>query len=319
MKHWSKWLITLATSAVLTACGGGDNDPGTLAQEANARGLTALVAAADKAGLSTALGASGANLTVFAPSDAAFTSLASSLGFASATAMVQALDSATLAKILQYHVLPARKSAADLVAGGATQPTLYQFGGSASTLALDTRAGVKLTDKVLTQATVGMADVPASNGVIHVVDKVLVPAGVLNIVQMARLNPTFSVLVEAVAAAGLVSTLSGAGPYTVFAPTNDAFGAALNELGLSKAQLLASPTLAGTLTYHVVSGDIRAATVAALPKPATVTTVQGQTFSVGTDLGITDRRARKAMLVATDVVASNGVIHVIDKVILPAP
>jgi uncharacterized surface protein with fasciclin (FAS1) repeats len=155
--------------------------------------------------------------------------------------------------------------------------------------------------------------------VIHVVDKVLVPAGVLNIVQMARLNPTFSVLVEAVAAAGLVSTLSGAGPYTVFAPTNDAFGAALNELGLSKAQLLASPTLAGTLTYHVVSGDIRAATVAALPKPATVTTVQGQTFSVGTDLGITDRRARKAMLVATDVVASNGVIHVIDKVILPAP
>jgi uncharacterized surface protein with fasciclin (FAS1) repeats len=134
---------------------------------------------------------------------------------------------------------------------------------------------------------------------------------------MAKLNPTFSVLVEAVVAANLANTLSGAGPLTVFAPTNDAFTAALTELSLTKAQLLASPSLPGILTYHVVSGNVRAADVVALPKPASVTTVQGSAFTVGTTLAITDGRARVANLVATDVIASNGVIHVIDKVILP--
>jgi transforming growth factor-beta-induced protein len=317
MNRWLKWLAAVGAAALVSACGGGDDPPGTLAQEASARGFSALVAAADKAGLVPALGSSSSNLTVFAPTDAAFASLASTLGFSSATAMVTALDGPTLAKILTYHVLPTRKAAADLVAGGATQPTLYTFEGTAQTLALNTTAGVKITDEVLTQATVTAADIPASNGVIHVIDKVLVPPGVLNIVQMAKLNPTFSVLVEAVVAANLGTALSGTGPFTVFAPTNDAFTSALSELSLSKAQLLASPGLAGILTYHVVAGDVRAATVVALPKPASVTTLQGSPFSVGSTLAITDGRSRTANLVATDVIASNGVIHVIDKVILP--
>ncbi len=313
-----KKLTALCTVALVAACGGGDPPPDTLAAEATARGFSALVAASAKAGLVPALSSSTSSLTVFAPTDAAFTSLATTLGFASATAMVTALDGPTLAKILQYHVLPTRKSAGELVAGGATQATLYTFEGAASTLALNTTAGVKITDEVLTQATVTAADVPASNGVIHVIDKVLVPPGVLNIVQMAKLNPSFSVLVEAVVAANLATTLSGAGPYTVFAPTNDAFTAALTELTLTKAQLLASPSLGGILTYHVVAGNVRAATVIALPKPASVSTVQGSAFTVGTTLAITDGRARVANLAATDVIASNGVIHVIDKVLLPA-
>jgi transforming growth factor-beta-induced protein len=304
----------------MAACGGSDDDPGTLAQEASDRGFTALVAAATKAGLANDLGAAGANLTVFAPTNAAFNSLATTLGFADATAMVNALDASTLEKILAYHVLPARKTAADLTAGGPTQNTIYSFEGAATKLAVDTTSGVKLTDAVLTQANVTTANVGASNGIIHAIDKVLVPPGVLNVVQMAQLNPSFSVLVEAVVSANLASTLSGAGPFTVFAPTDDAFTAALTELSLTKAALLASPDLAPILTYHVVADDVRAAEVVALqPKPAAVTTVQGETFSVGADLGITDRRSRKANLVATDVVASNGVIHVIDKVILPAP
>ena len=319
MMHWFKKFAAVSAVALVAACGGSDDPapPGTLAQEATARGFSALVAAADKAGLVPALSSGTSSLTVFAPTDAAFTSLATTLGFASATAMVTALDGPTLAKILQYHVLPSKKLAADLVAGGATQPTLYSFEGSATTLALNTSAGVKITDEVLTQATVTTANVAASNGVIHVIDKVLVPPGVLNVVQMAQLNPTFSVLVEAVVAANLASTLSGTGPFTVFAPTNDAFTAALTELQLSKAQLLASPTLPGILTYHVVAGNVRAAAVIALPKPASVTTVQGAAFTVGTSLAITDGRARVANLAATDVIASNGVIHVIDKVILP--
>lgn len=169
--------IASAAVPLLAACGGGDEDhnPGTLAEVAAANGFTALVAAADKAGLVPALSRSSSSLTVFAPTDAAFTSLATTLGFADATAMVTALEGDTLASILQYHVLPSKKLAADLVAGGATQNTLYTFEGTATSLTLDTSAGVKITDEVLTQATVTAADVPASNGVIHVIDKVLLP------------------------------------------------------------------------------------------------------------------------------------------------
>jgi transforming growth factor-beta-induced protein len=323
MNRWIRRLAALAAATVLAACGGNDDPPPaaplTLAQEATARGFTALVAAADKAGLAGALSSASSNLTVFAPTDAAFVTLAARLGFASATAMVNALDGATLAKILQYHVLPTRKTAADLVAGGATQATLYDFEGAAATLALSTTGGVRITDEVLDQATVTTADVPASNGVIHVIDKVLVPPGVLTVVQMAQANPSFSVLVQAVVAANLAGALSGAGPFTVFAPGDAAFAATLSELALTPAQLLASPDLAAILTYHVVSGNVRAADVAALPKPVSVTTLQGTTFSVDAALQINDARNRRANLVATDVVASNGVIHVIDNVILPAP
>lgn len=97
--------------ALVSACGGSD-DPGTLAEEASARGFSALVAASTKAGLVPALSSGSSDLTVFAPTDAAFTSLATKLGFASATAMVNTLEADTLAKILQYHVLPTAKTAA---------------------------------------------------------------------------------------------------------------------------------------------------------------------------------------------------------------
>ncbi|MCK6434769.1 MAG: fasciclin domain-containing protein, partial [Aquabacterium sp.] len=268
--------------------------------------------------LVSALDDPAASLTVFAPTDAAFGNLARSLGFADANAMVQALDSATLAKILRYHVLPARKPAATLASGSGSEGTLYSFEGKAASLKLSTTGGVKITDAALTQATVTAADVQTDNGVIHAVDKVLVPPGVLNVVQMAQVNPTFSVLVEAVVTANLASTLSGPGPFTVFAPTDTAFVGALTELALTKPQLLASPDLGAILTYHVVAGNVRAANVVALPKPAAVATVQGGSFSVGADLGLTDALGRTATLVATDVIASNGVIHVIDKVILPS-
>ena len=324
MKRWIQVLAALGTATVLAACGGDDDPPpapapGTLAQEASARGFTALVAAADKAGLVGALSSASSSLTVFAPTDAAFTTLASRLGFANASAMVDALDGPTLAKMLQYHVLPTRQQASELAAGAATRDTLYQFEGAAATLALSTTGGVRITDEVLNQASVTSADVPASNGVIHAIDQVLVPPGVLTVVQMAQANPSFSVLVQAVSSANLAGTLGGAGPFTVFAPTDTAFAATLNELSLSAADLLASPDLAAILTYHVVAGDVRAADVVALPKPAAVTTVQGGDFSVDAALAITDGRSRTANLVATDIVASNGVIHVIDNVLLPAP
>jgi uncharacterized surface protein with fasciclin (FAS1) repeats len=101
----------------------------------------------------------------------------------------------------------------------------------------------------------------------------------------------------------------------VFAPTNDAFAALLHELHLTKAQLLANkPLLTKVLTYHVVPAQVLSSQI---PFDQPVKSVQGDTFTIGKDLKITDQANRKAGIVATDVAASNGVVHVIDKVILP--
>ncbi|QCB47287.1 fasciclin domain-containing protein [Hydrogenophaga sp. PAMC20947] len=139
----------------------------------------------------------------------------------------------------------------------------------------------------------------------------------LNIVQTAQADSQFSILVEAVVAADLATTLSGTGPFTVFAPTNTAFAALLTELGVTKAALLANkPLLTQVLTYHVLDGQVLKAQV---PVDTPITTLQGETFSINSSLVITDQRARTANITATDIRTTNGVIHVIDKVILPAP
>lgn len=138
-----------------------------------------------------------------------------------------------------------------------------------------------------------------------------------NLVQVAQADPQFSILVEAVTAARLDTTLSGPGPYTVFAPTNAAFAALLTELGVSKADLLADTALlTQVLTYHVLDGRVLKVDV---PVGAPIASKQGDTFTVDATLTITDQRQRRAAITATDVIASNGVIHVIDRVILPAP
>ena len=320
MTRWLKFLVATSSIALVAACGGDDDPPGTIAEVAAERQLSALVAAADKAGLVDELSAEDASLTVFAPTDAAFGALATTLGFADAAAMVAALDGPTLAQILSYHVLPARKPAAQLRAGD--EPTLYAFEGAPATLAVATTGGVTLGDEVLTRATVTTADVPARNGVVHVIDKVLVPPGVLDIVQMARLNPAFSTLASAVAAADLAGALSGDGPLTVFAPTDEAFAALLARTGLDAGQLLASPGLADVLLYHVVAGDVRAADVLALPNPARVDTLlAGRDLELRKDtLTLVDGDADSpdATIAATDVVARNGVIHVVTQVLIPA-
>lgn len=136
-----------------------------------------------------------------------------------------------------------------------------------------------------------------------------------DIVAKAQDTPSLSILVEAVVAAGLVSALSAPGPLTVFAPTNDAFAALLGELGVTKEALLANKTLlTSVLTYHVVSGRVLKADV---PVNTPIKTLQGATFTVGADLRLTDARGRTAGISATDILCSNGVVHVIDKVILP--
>lgn len=312
-----KWLKTLVTAFAMTgllaACGGGDDDPApppTIAGLAQQQNLTALLAAANKAGLSATLANTSVGLTVFAPTNAAFDTLATQLGFADANALVAALPPAALANILNYHVLPTRQTAAQLSTGAATRATAYTFDGSPATLTVSTTGGVSLTDAALTQATVTTANVAASNGVVHVVNKVLVPPGVLNVVQMAQVNPLFSTLVDAVVDANLATTLSGAGPFTVFAPTNQAFA----DIASTVASL--TPTqLSTVLTYHVLPSQVLASQV---PFGTPVATVSGQSITVqNSPLRIVDTTATPAPIVATDVRASNGVIHVISKVLIP--
>jgi uncharacterized surface protein with fasciclin (FAS1) repeats len=130
------------------------------------------------------------------------------------------------------------------------------------------------------------------------------------IVEVASSNPDFSTLVAAVDAAGLVETLSSDGPFTVFAPTNEAFEA-LPE-GLLDALLLPEnkDALTSILTYHVISGEVMAADVTA----GEVDTVEGSPITITTDDGV---KVDDANVIATDVDASNGVIHVIDSVLVP--
>ncbi|MGJ3241073.1 MAG: fasciclin domain-containing protein [Anaerolineae bacterium] len=138
------------------------------------------------------------------------------------------------------------------------------------------------------------------------------------IVDIAVENEDFSILVQAVTAADLVETLSGEGPFTVFAPTNEAFAAALGELGLEATDLIGdTDLLASILTYHVVSGAVFSTD---LSDGLEVTTVNGATFTVNVSddgVSITDGMGRTANVTAVDIEASNGVIHVLDNVILP--
>lgn len=321
-----------AASTLLAACGGGDDDApvtndtpatklGNIVEIAQANpDFSTLVAAVVKAGLAGAL--SGTDLlTVFAPTNAAFDSAAVSLGLANGAALVNALPASALASVLLYHVVAGKNLSTSLTAGNL--PTLYTFEGSPAALALSLTGGVKLTDAVLTAATVTRADIEASNGVIHVVDKMLVPPGVLNIVQMAQLNPAFSSLVVAVVAAGLADALSAATPkLTVFAPTNDAFAAIASTVAS-----LDNSGLKTVLLHHVVGSEVLSTSI---PFGTPVDTLT-QPSSAPQQITINNNAIAPAIatitdasgstppsnIVAVDVRASNGVIHVIDKVLIP--
>jgi uncharacterized surface protein with fasciclin (FAS1) repeats len=171
---------------------------------------------------------------------------------------------------------------------------------------------VLATGTALTLAACGGSDDPAPTPA-----PAPAPVAAKNIVELAQATPDLSILVDAVIAADLVSTLSGTGPFTVFAPTNTAFAAALTELKTTKEALLADKVaLAKILTYHVVQGKVLKADV---PVGVPITTVQGGKFTVDSTLMISDEStpARKAKITDTDILASNGVVHLIDKVILP--
>merc|ERR1719221_161614 len=167
-------------------------------------------------------------------------------------------------------------------------------------------------------ATVVIADVVCSNGVIHAIDAVLLPPAATpapappSIVDTAVANGAFTVLVEALQEAELVDALSGPGPFTVFAPTDDAFTALLEALNATKEELLARTDLATILQYHVIQGQVLSSDLAPTQD---VTTASGDSLTITNDG--TTVMAGPATVVIADVVCSNGVIHAIDAVLLP--
>jgi len=318
--------LSLLTLATLAGCADDDEpivtEPGSIVETAQATpALSTLVAAvqfaSDNDDLVNLLANPG-TLTVFAPTNAAFDALAVELtGTPGATGadLLTAANKPLLRSVLQYHVLTTTVTAAGIPFG---KPITSAEG---SVFKIDTGSPPTITDGRNRLSKITATDVEASNGVVHLIDKVILPAD-KNIVQTAQALAAgspgeFGILVEAVVAADLATTLSGPGPFTVFAPTDAAFAALLAELGVTKAALLADkPLLTKVLTYHVVSGRVFKAEV---PVGAPIGTVQTGTFSISAALEITDARSRSSKIVGTDTLTSNGVIHVIDKVLLPAP
>lgn len=309
--NWWRRLTAVVTTGVLAGalagCGGGGSDPNVVevAQgDPQFSVLAEAVAAADLAGTLSGPGP----YTVFAPTDSAFTALLGELGITKAQLLA---DKTLLRAVLQYHVVAGKVPQSAVPLG---KPITPLQGGIFKVDKVGT--DLVVTDGRNRQARITATDIMASNGLIHVVDHVLLPAN-QTLVQTAQARPDFSLLVEAVAAAGLVDTLNGTGPFTVFAPTNDAFARLLAELGVTKDQLFADKALlTRVLTYHVLPARVLKAEV---PIGMPITTVQGGSFTVDANLAITDANGRQASITATDVLASNGVIHVIDRVILPKP
>ena len=257
-----------------------------------------LVEALMKADLVGAVADSEAELTVFAPTNDAFTALLSELGATS----LDDISVETLTDILLYHVIGSKAMSTDLATG--YFPTLSTF--SANNLSMYIMVGEGVTINGSTMVT--DADIEADNGVIHVVDKVILPPSVVDI---AIANENFSTLVDAVVKAGLVDALSAEGPLTVFAPTNDAFDALFAELGVSGIDELTAEQLAPILTYHVVSGNVLSTDLMDGEVP---TLNDGNNITVDLSSGV---MIDESNVVAVDVQGANGVVHVIDKVLLP--
>lgn len=265
--------------------------------------FTILVAALQEADLVGALQGEGP-FTVFAPTDDAFVALLEALDISAE----QLLAQPGLADVLLYHVVSGKVMSTDL-SDGMMAPTL-----NGESITVDLSMGVKIND-----SSVAIADIEATNGVIHVIDQVLVPSNFelvleeeMDIVDIALGNEDFSILVAALQQADLVGALQGEGPFTVFAPTNDAFADLLAALDISAADLLAQPALADVLLYHVVSGKVMSGDLSdGLMAP----TLNGESITFDLSDGV---KVNMSNVISADIEASNGVVHVVDSVLVPS-
>ncbi|NRT16535.1 putative surface protein with fasciclin (FAS1) repeats [Flavobacterium sp. 28A] len=298
-----------------TSCSNDDNDE-PVATDNTITGIAAktpdfsiLVQALTKADLAVTLQGTD-NYTVFAPTNAAFTAFLATTPYAT----INDVPTAALKEILLNHVISGTIKSTDLTT--TYIKTLAKGTASATnnlSMFVNTSGG---TVKLNGVAMVTSADIMASNGVIHIVDAVI---NLPTIVTHATANPNFTSLVGALTGndqPDFVSILSGTGPFTVFAPTNDAFTALDAELTGGIASVSAA-NLTKVLKYHVVSGNILAATLTEGKVVPTLETPQSFTVQLTSGAKIKDANDRISTIVATDVQCSNGVIHVLNKVLLP--
>ncbi len=294
--------VTISTPDIITANGVVHLIDGVLTGNldvvdvATVRGFSSLVGAVQAAGLTSTLRTTE-NITVFAPTNDAFTAIP---GGAPSNAQA-------LARVLQLHVTGARVLAANL-SNGQMVPSLLgpslrvNIAGTAVSLVGPTNS-----------ANVTVTDIAAKNGIIHVISAVLLPPPpppTLNILQTATATPTLSTLTAAITAAGLGSTFTGTPKYTVFAPENAAF-TALGQASVDALLLAANrTTLQELLTYHVVAGELRAAN---LTDGQMLTTLAGESLRVTVQNG--EVRIDGQLVRTADVLATNGVVHVIGGVL----
>ena len=279
---------TIATSAAVQ-----DQDIVDIA--AGAGSFNTLVAAVKAAGLVDTLKSAGP-FTVFAPTDEAFAKLPQG----TVEALLKPENKDQLIAILTYHVVAGKVMASDVVKVKSAKTVQGQ------SVSVNVADGKVMIDN----ATVVKADISASNGVIHVIDSVILPKK--DIVDTAIEAGSFKTLVAAVQAAGLVDTLKGEGPFTVFAPTDEAFA----KLPAGTVEELIKPEnkdkLVSILTYHVVAGNVTSKEVVKLTSAKTVNGAEASVKVVDGKVMIDG-----ATVVAVDIKCGNGVIHVIDSVILP--
>lgn len=257
-----------------------------------------LVDAVKRAGLVDVLSSDG-NFTVFAPTNAAFENLLSELG----VSKLEDIPVETLKSVLLYHVLGS-KVLSSQVESGYVSTSATGTGGKNLSLFVNVVSGsVKLDNR----ATVTQVDVMANNGVIHVIDKVLLPN---KIVQIALNDPSFSSLVAAVVYADLVGALSTDGSFTVFAPTNQAFTDLLAAAGVSQVTDLPKDVVTAVLLDHVVSGNVTSSDLSNGSVPTL-----GENNIVVSGVGTTPKLNGDISISAVDIQGVNGVFHRIDKVI----
>ncbi|HEX9980885.1 MAG TPA: fasciclin domain-containing protein [Flavobacterium sp.] len=321
MKTIFRSIIGLSALLVLGSCSDEDNNTPqqqTIAEIASENSnLSSLVAALERADLTSTLDGT-TQMTVFAPTNAAFTSFLQANGFTN----LDAVPVSVLREVLLNHVISGEVTSGELATGyvktmgkgsASMSNTLSMFVNTSNGVVLNggtSNGGGKVTS----------ADIQASNGVIHIVDGVI---GLPTVVNHAIANPNFSTLVQALTRddqpdfAGILSG-STSSPFTVFAPTNMAFTNLLSELSFTSLNDVPQATLEKTLKYHVVTGANVLSNM--LTNNMMVDTFAGDSFTISLTGGasITDANSRESNIIATDVQASNGVIHAIDKVLLPS-
>ncbi|MAC19328.1 MAG: beta-Ig-H3/fasciclin [Phycisphaerae bacterium] len=269
---------------------------------ASAGDFSTLLAAATAAGLVDTLKSEGP-ITVFAPTDAAFAKLPAG----TVETLLKPENKDTLVAVLTYHVVPGRLESGDVL----KKKSLGTVNGQKAAIAM--KDGKPKIDG----ATIVATDIEASNGVIHVIDSVMLPES-KTILEVATGAGTFKTLAAALKAADLVEVLQGAGPFTVLAPTDAAFA----KLPAGTVESLLKPenkdTLRTILLYHVIPGRVYADTVVTLKGAPTAAGMTAPiTVKKGDGKSAPSVMVGGAKVVKTDIDASNGVIHVVDAVILP--